>query len=299
MIPDAKRRNNGLEARHGAPTPSTGACTTSCSAGPTTSAGCRPARSRRRRSPAAPQFDPAAATEQHAELVSAYTSAGVRCHFLDTDPHLPYQVFARDSSVATPRGAVVTQLAQQWRRGEYAPVIRFYERNEIPIAGMITAGSIEGGDVTIVEPGCMLIGNGEERTQIQAAQQLAGWLEADGWEVRIEPIPGQFVHIDVLVSILAPKLAAVCVEAASGGLVAWLRGRGFEILEVSLEDAFKLGVNAISLGDDRVISTKGSAGLNEQLRAQGLEVYDPELSMFTKGGGGAHCLAQALRRDPG
>ena len=178
-------------------------------------------------------------------------------------------MFARDSSVATPAGRVVTQLAQQWRRGEYAPVIRFYERNEIPIAGMITAGSIEGGDVTIVEPGCMLIGNGEERTQIQAAQQLAGWLEADGWEVRIEPIPGQFVHIDVLVSILAPKLAAVCVEAASGGLVAWLRGRGFEILEVSLEDAFKLGVNAISLGDDRVISTKASAGLNEQMRAHG------------------------------
>ena len=116
--------------------------------------------------------------------------------------------------------------------------------------------------------------------------------------MRIEPIPGQFVHIDVLVSILAPKLAAVCVEAASGGLVAWLRDKGFEILEVSTADAFELGVNAISLGDERVISTAGSARLNEQLRALGLEVFDPDLSMFTAGGGGAHCLAQALRREP-
>ena len=129
---------------------------------------------------------------------------------------------------------------------------------------MITAGSLEGGDVTIVEPGVMLIGNGEERTQVQAARQLAGWMEAEGWEVRIEPIPGQFVHIDVLVSILAPKLAAVCVESASGGLVAWLRAKGFEILEVSTADAFKLGVNAISLGDERVLST---AGLGEAQRA--------------------------------
>ncbi len=243
------------------------------------------------------KFDRELAMSQHRELVSIYEAAGVTVHRLDPDPALPYQVFARDSSVMTPNGAIVTQMAQQWRRGEYAPVIGFYQGNDIPIRGMITAGAIEGGDVTIVEPGVMLIGNGEERTQIQAARQLAGWMESEGWEVRIEPIPGQFVHIDVLVSILAPKLAAVCVESASGGLVAWLREKGFEILEVSTADAFELGVNAISLGDERVISTAGSAKLNEQMRALGLEVFDPDLSMFTKGGGGAHCLAQALRRE--
>lgn len=243
-------------------------------------------------------FDSELARAQHRELVAAYESAGVNIHFLVSDPVLPYQVFARDSSVMTPKGAIVTQLKQQWRRGEYAPVIRFYQGNEIPIRGMISAGAIEGGDVTIVEPGVMLIGNGEERTEIQAARQLAEWIEADGWEVRIEPIPGHFVHIDVLVSILAPKLAAVCVDSAPGGLVRWLRDKGFEILEVSTADAFELGVNAISLGDERVISTAGSAKLNEQMRSLGLEVLDPDLSMFTRGGGGAHCLAQALRRQP-
>jgi len=244
------------------------------------------------------RFDSELARAQHRELTSAYETAGVEVHRLEGDPALPYQVFARDSSVMTPWGALVTQLKQSWRRGEYAPVIRFYDGAGIPIWKMITAGAIEGGDVTIVEPGCMLIGNGEERTEIAAARQLAGWLEAEGWEVRIEPIPGQFVHIDVLVSILAPKLAAVCVESASGGLVAWLRAKGFEILEVSTADAFTLGVNAISLGDERVISTAGSARLNGQMRSLGLEVLDPDLSMFTAGGGGAHCLAQALVRDP-
>ena len=242
-------------------------------------------------------YEPEIARAQHAEMVSAYESAGVRTHFLEPDPALPYQVFARDSSLMTPTGAVVTQLNQWWRRGEYAPVIRFYQEAKIPIRGMITAAAIEGGDVITVEPGVMLIGNGEERTQAPAARQLASWMQADGWEVRIEPIPGQFVHIDVLVSILAPKLAAVCVEAASAGLVSWLRAKSFEILEVSVEDAFRLGVNAISLGDDRVLSTAGSAHLNEQMRARGLEVFDPDLSMFTAGGGGAHCLAQALRRE--
>ena len=243
------------------------------------------------------RFEPQAARSQHAELVAIYESAGVRVHRLEPEPALPYQVFARDSSVMMPGGAIVTQLHQWWRRGEYAPVIRFYEANEIPIAGMITAAAIEGGDVIIVEPGTLLIGNGEERTQEPAARQLADWMRAEGWEVRIEPIPGQFVHVDVLVSILAPKLAAVCVDAAPGGLVTWLRAKGFEILEVSVADAFALGVNAMSLGDDRVISTVASVRLNEEMRARGLEALDPDLSMFTAGGGGAHCLAQALQRE--
>jgi len=31
--------------------------------------------------------------------------------------------------------------------------------------------------------------------------------------------------------------------------------------------------------------------------AMGFEVFDPDMSMFTLGGGGVHCLSQALRRD--
>jgi N-dimethylarginine dimethylaminohydrolase len=242
-------------------------------------------------------FDPGAAASQHAELVSAYESAEVRCHFLEPDPALPYQVFARDSSVATPWGAVVTQPKQWWRRGEYAPVIRFYQESEIPIWGMITAAALEGGDVMVVEPGAVVIGNGEERTEAPAARQLAAWFTEQGWEARVEPIPGVFVHIDVLMAIVAEKLAAVCTEVVSGDLVRWLRGRGFEILDVPSEDAWKLGVNAVSLGDDRVLTGAAATSLNEQMRAHGLELFAPGLEMFTLGGGGAHCLGQALRRQ--
>jgi N-dimethylarginine dimethylaminohydrolase len=243
------------------------------------------------------RFDAEAARSQHAELVSVYEQAEVRCHFLEPDPALPYQVFARDSSAMTPGGAIVTQPAQSWRRGEYAPVIRFLEQEGIPIRGMISAGSLEGGDVMIVEPGAMLIGAGEERTQEKAARQLADWMAEDGWEVRIEPIPSRYMHIDVLCAVVAEKLAAVCVEAVSSGLLSWLQGKGVELIEVSADDAFRLGGNAISLGGDRILSSASGGELNEALRARGLTVYDPDLSMFTLGGGGAHCLAQALRRE--
>ena len=244
------------------------------------------------------RFDAELAARQHADMVAAYDEAGVRVHLLDPDPALPYQVFARDSSAMTPAGAVITQLHQWWRRGEYAPAIRFYQQNEIPIRGMITAGALEGGDVVILEPGCAVIGAGEARTQEGAARQLAGWLTDDGWEVRVEPIPERFVHIDVLLAVLADRVAAVCADALSGGFVQWLRERGFELIEVSADDAFRLGANAISLGRERVFSTTAATSLNEALRARGLEVLELDLSMFTLGGGGAHCLAQALCREP-
>jgi N-dimethylarginine dimethylaminohydrolase len=244
------------------------------------------------------RFDPEAARAQHAELVSVYESAAVRCHYLEPDRALPYQVFARDSSVMTPWGTIVTALNQWWRRGEYAAVIRFHHESGIPIWKMVTAGALEGGDVMVIEPGVALIGTGEERTEIGAARQLAGWFEAEGWEARVEPIPGVFVHIDVLVAIVAPRLAAVCTEVVSSGLVRWFEDKRFEVVDVPAEDAWRLGVNAISLGDDRVLSGAGARSLNEKLAARGLELLTPELDMFTLGGGGAHCLGQALRREP-
>ncbi len=71
--------------------------------------------------------------------------------------------------------------------------------------------------------------------------------------MRVEPIPERFVHIDVLIAVVAEKLAAVCVDLSRGRSSVAAR-KGFELIEVSAEDAFTLGVNAISLGDDRVLT---------------------------------------------
>jgi arginine deiminase len=243
------------------------------------------------------RYDPELAADQHARLVSAYEEAGVRCHYLEPDPALPYQVFARDSSAMGPNGTVITQLAQSWRRGEYAPALRFHQEAGIPIRAMVTAGSLEGGDVMIIEPGTVLIGAGETRTQETAANQLAGWFREDGWEARIQPFPERYVHMDVLVAVLAEKLAAVSVEVLPAAAVDWLRGKGFDLIEVSEEQAFTLGVNGVSVGDERVISAPRATELNAALRARGIEVIEVELDMFTLGGGGAHCLGQALRRE--
>ncbi len=246
-------------------------------------------------------FDPEVAQRQHAEMVAAYQSADVQVHLHEPDPALPYQLFARDSSVMTPYGAIITSMANWWRRGENFRAIETYARLGIPIYDYVTAGTFEGGDVNVIEPGCVLIGwEGDEgRSQESAALQLKSWFEAEGWEVKLADIDPFYVHIDLMVVMLAPKLAAVCLESTDPEVVEWLESKNIEIVSVPFQDTLDLGCNVVALGNDRILLPEKSTVLKEKARAHGLEVFDPDVSMITPGGGGVHCMCQALRRDPG
>ena len=66
----------------------------------------------------------------------------------------------------------------------------------------------------------------------------------------------------------------MCLACTEPGIVAWLKSKGHEIIDVPFEDTISLGCNFMSLGRDRVIVPKSSRKLIEQLRARGFEVAD-------------------------
>lgn len=237
------------------------------------------------------------AQAQHAEMVAAYEHFGVKVHMHAPEPELPMQVYARDSSVMTPYGAVITAMAQWWRRGENYAAIRTYEKLGIPIYDMVTAGTFEGGDFAVIEEGVLLIGCGGARTQEEGARQVASWFEAEGWEVKIAFIDEYYVHIDLMVVPIADKLTAVCVTCTEPWIVDWLKAKGHEIIDVPFQDTMALGCNCMSLGGDRVIAPTTSTVLIGELRARGFEVAAVDTAEISKTGGGIHCMAQSLRRE--
>jgi N-dimethylarginine dimethylaminohydrolase len=243
-------------------------------------------------------LDAQLAMRQHREMVAAYEDAGVTVHFLPQDEETGYQVYARDSSFMTPYGAVVCQMANPRRRGEYASVLRFYLESGVPIYDLVSAGGFEGGDFNMIEPGSVLIGYTDARSEGVAARQIGRWIEREGWEVKYAPIDSFYVHIDLMVCMLAEKLAAVCLDTTEPEIVDWLKAKKVELVPVSFQDTMNLGCNVVSLGNDRVLSTAASKDLNARLRAMGFTVYDPDMTMFTQQGGGVHCMAQPLKRDP-
>jgi N-dimethylarginine dimethylaminohydrolase len=243
------------------------------------------------------RFDQAVARAQYSEMLDAYRTADVKVHTLAASPGLPYQIYARDSSVMTPWGAVIMQLQKPFRRGEYAECLRFYLDAGIPIYDLVTAGHVEGGDFMVLKPGVAICGYSGDRSIEPAVFQLKHWFEAEGWEFRTYTFDPHFLHLDVQLGMVAEGLAVVCVEAVEPELVAWLRSKTIRIIDVPYRDAMQLGCNIVALGDDRVLIPRSSRTLAAACRAEGLVVYDPDVSMISGGGGAVHCMCQALRRD--
>jgi N-dimethylarginine dimethylaminohydrolase len=243
-------------------------------------------------------FDRKVALAQYEEMIDAYGQAGVTVHRLPAQEGLPYQLFARDSSVMTPWGAVIMQLTKPYRRGEYAACLRFYLDSKIPIYDLVTGGNIEGGDFMVLQPGVALCGYSGDRSIEPAVDEIRAWFEAEGWEFQTYAYDPYFLHLDVQLSMLADGLAAVCVEAVEPELINWLKTKHIRVLEVSYREAMTMGCNLVSLGAGRVLIPASNRSLIERCRSEGLTVYDPEVSMIANGGGSIHCMCQALRRDP-
>lgn len=243
------------------------------------------------------RFDATTARAQYQEMLDAYNQAGVTVHRLPAEEGLPYQIFARDSSVMTPWGAVIMQLQKPYRRGEYAACLRFYLDTGIPIYDMITAGNVEGGDFMVLKPGVAACGFSGERSIETAVGQIKSWFEAEDWEFRTYAFDSHFLHLDVQLGMIAENLAVVCVEAVEPELLSWLKAKSIRIIDVSYRDAMHLGCNIVALGDDRVLVPATSKNLIAACRAEGLIVYDPDISMISNGGGAVHCMCQPLRRD--
>jgi len=242
-------------------------------------------------------LDLQAVQAQYREMEDALDQAGVTRHYLEPEPHLPYQVYTRDSSQVTPWGAAVTALFRPQRRGEWSAVLRFYQES----GGTwkhCTDGTIEGGDIHVIRPGLLLIGHTGERTDEAGARQFARWFEEQGWETKLYPFDEHFLHMDLLFCMAAENLAVACIEVLDDAFLAWLQDKGIRLLPVPYKEAMQLGCNLLALGGDRVISPRHNRALNERLRAEGLSVLDPEMQIFTSGGGGVHCMTMPLRRDP-
>jgi N-dimethylarginine dimethylaminohydrolase len=240
--------------------------------------------------------DPARLLRQYAELEAALVQAGVTLHYTAPEPHLPYQVYTRDSSQTTPWGPVLTQLAMKQRRGEYASLLEFHGATD-GFWKFATAGTVEGGDIHVVKPGLLVIGHSGVRTNEAGARQFAGWFEAQGWETKLVPFAEHFLHLDVLFCMATPRLAVACIDVLGEEFETFLTERQISVVRASYAEVMAMSCNLLALGDDRVVSPAHSVRINATLRAEGVTVFDPELDEFARGGGSVHCMTMPLARD--
>ena len=243
------------------------------------------------------QLDVDKARGQYQDVLDCFTDAGVNVHITPADQDLPLQIWGRDGSFMTPWGLIVGQMAQWWRRGEYGPVLDFCFENNVPIYDKVTAGAYEGGDFMIIKPGHLLLGYSGERSQEEGALQIKRWFEAEGWDVCLYEFDPYFVHADCTLGMMTDSLIAACTDVVTPEVKDWLLGLGIELLDVPFRYVGDLGINVVSLGEDRVLMPQQSDYLADKCRGLGLTVYNPDVSAITMVGGGIHCMCQPLKRD--
>ena len=92
----------------------------------------------------------------------------------------------------------------------------------------------------LLNPAQYLSATREHRSEERAAMQVGGWMKKEGWEVKYAPIDEFYVHIDLMVCMVAEKCAAVCLDTTSDDVLEWLRKRNIEMIPVSFRDTMKL-----------------------------------------------------------
>ena len=77
-------------------------------------------------------------------------------------------------------------------------------------------------------------------------------VRGEGWEVKLADIDPYYVHIDLMVVMLAEKLAAVCTDCTDPAVIDWLKAKNIDLVDVPFAETMALGCNVVTLGDDRV-----------------------------------------------
>ncbi len=240
--------------------------------------------------------DTTAAGLQHAALIEALCAAGVRVQTVEGSAGLPDMVYARDAGLMTPWGYLPLAPGAAHRRREAVVLAAHIRSLGIPVLPQVSAGTIEGGDISVFRDGLVLIGCSGDRTDEGGAREVAELFERHGWRAIVYRFDAHFLHLDTQFSALSGDQALACIDVLDDGFLAALAGEGIDLLPVSYKAARRLGCNVLALGDGRILAAKG-AGLTGTLPAEGYRITELELDEFTSCGGGVHCLTLPLARQ--
>jgi len=242
--------------------------------------------------------DHATKAKQHKELEDVFRQLDIAISWVTLEPEkMPWQMFTRDFGTNTPQGILIGRFRYLERKGEEIAASRSLEElGETLLPRQITRGAAEGGDCFWLDEHTLVIGNGN-RSTYAGYEQAKEILTPYGLRVFVIEFLSKWNHLDNNFGPVADKLALVNEDALPGYFFGMLDGLGWEVIRVPGEHARTCEINLLAMGEDRVLSFRGNR-LNERLRAMGLQVYDPEYSIFVEHGGGIHCSTFELEREP-
>lgn len=250
------------------------------------------------------EIDHDAALREHAAFRGLLESAGAEVIVAGPeDAGLLDAIFAYDPSLTTNAGAILLRPGKALRLPEVELAEQTYRELGIPIAGRIEApGTVEGGDTLWLDERTLAVGRGY-RTNDEGIRQLRAILEPQGVGVLTVELPhwhgpDECLHLMSFISPVAERLAVVYLPLMSTPFVQELGRRGWEFIEVPIEEFESHGCNVLALAPRLVLVCKGSPVTRVRLEAAGCEVlaYDGDEISHNRAGGPT-CLTRPIWRN--
>lgn len=222
------------------------------------------------------------ALRQHQAYCEALKQCGLALTFLEPDPRYPDSTFIEDTAVLTSHSAILTHPGAPSRRGEVDSVGQALEKYYSVFQAIQSPGTLDGGD--ICQAGEHFFIGISDRTNTAGAQQLAGFLGAEGFTSSIVDIRGsELLHLKSGIAYLGDK-QLVLVE----GVEILGEYTDYEIISVDPHEAY--AANCVRV-NDYVLLSAGYPKIAARLSALGCQTITLEMSEFQKMDGGLSCLS--------
>lgn len=232
------------------------------------------------------------------ELMSRF---GIAVDFLPVDAKVGMDsLYPRDTTITTDRGVILCNMGKPQRRTEPDAIAAFLRLRQTKILGQISGdGSIEGGDVTWLDPRTLAVGRGY-RTNDEGIRQLKQLL---GPEVEVVTVPlphwkgpGDVFHLMSMISPIDPDLAVVYSPLLPVPFRELLLARGIRLVEVPEEEFEGMGCNILALAPRTCAMRTGLPKTRQRLIEAGVEVHEfAGEEICGRGAGGPTCMTRPLQ----
>lgn len=222
---------------------------------------------------------------QGIELVYSKVSSG-------KEGHTP--LFTRDIGLIIQDKVLPASMRYYYRSGEIDGLYQHIEEERI----VKTNGKylLEGGDFTVLDDGLVLVGIGP-RTDMRGFRLLKKTFPEITF-MAVKPVSEEIAfHLDTLLGVVGRKQILCIKDFLPKKLLLFLKRKGYKIIEADPNEYKTCCSNVIAVDDSKVIAAAENRNTNINLRKEGIEVIEVELSEILIQGGGPHCLTLPLIRN--
>lgn len=248
-----------------------------------------------------PDYEKAIA--EYIDFTKLIQESGAELRFFEeTDQTGMDSIYCRDASIATDHGMIICNMGKAQRDAEPMAQKAFFEKQGIPVLGVIEApGLLEGGDVAWLDENTLAVAHGY-RTNQEGFDQLKALLEPHNIQLVQVPLPHYKGPSDVfhLMSIFSPidlNLAVVYSPLMPVFFRTMLLDHGYDLVEVPEEEFESMGCNVLALSPRQCIMVSGNPITESRIASAGAKVttyQGDHISVF--GGGGPTCLTRPISR---